>query len=237
MLDDGICRLCERDSRLRESHIIPRSLIRLVRDKTLGNRFYELHNKRRQTIQDGPKEFLLCDNCEQKIGSFEKYFIEAVHYGRRGTRKKQSDRVLLIENLDYGRMKLFFLSLLWRMSISSRPEFELVCINHEEETIREMILSESPGESSEYSVSAEVPLINERNWEGWTSTPFVRHEPPPTVYALLLGGILYYISTSRKDSPHPAQLHLNESGRWIVPLTDFSNVPFLREYFAEGFDA
>ena len=124
MSDDGICRLCERDSKLRESHIIPRSLIRLVRDKKLGNRFYELHNKRCQTIQDGPKEFLLCDNCEQRIGSFEKYFIEAVHYGRRGTKKKQSDQVLLIE-----------------------------------------------------------------------------------------------------------------SGRWIIPMTDFSNVPFLREYFAEDFDA
>lgn len=66
---------------MRESHIIPRSIIKLIRDKTLDNRFYELHNKLNQTVQDGPKEYLLCDDCEKKIGRYENYFKEAVHFG------------------------------------------------------------------------------------------------------------------------------------------------------------
>lgn len=232
MSDDDICGLCGLNSELRKSHIIPRSLIRLIRDETLGNRFYELHNRLHQRIQDGPKEYLLCDDCEQRIGRFEKYFVEAIHYGRHGTEKMQGDQALVIDNLDYRRMKLFFLSLLWRMSISSRPEFQAVCIEHNEEIIRKMLLRQEPGESSEYSVCAVIPLISGENNEGWSSTCLVSQSPPPAVYALVLGGILYYISTSREKSPYPEDLLLNESGRWIIPFTDFNNIPFLRDYIA-----
>ncbi len=112
------CRLCHAPSELRESHIIPSSIIKLIRDETLDNRFYQLFNKLNQTIQDGPKEYLLCNSCEQKIGSYEKYFKEGVHCSRHGIEIKHNQRVAVIDNLDYKKMKLFFLSLLWRMSIS-----------------------------------------------------------------------------------------------------------------------
>jgi L-lactate utilization protein LutC len=69
MKNSNTCRLCHAASELRESHIIPSSIIKLIRDETLDNRFYQLYNKLNQTIQDGPKEYLLCDSCEQKIAA------------------------------------------------------------------------------------------------------------------------------------------------------------------------
>jgi hypothetical protein len=235
MTESTTCRLCRYPSELRESHIVPRSLIRLIRDEKLDDRFYALHQKVCKKIQDGPKEYLLCDNCEQKIGGFEKYFIECVHYGKHGTEKKHDDQCLVIKNVDYKRTKLFFLSLLWRMSASSRSEFEPVSIRgDDEERIRQMILREDAGVSSEYSVSAIIPLLNGRNREGWCSTPFVSDGEPP-VYALVLGGILYYLCAGREKSPYPLDLCLNESGRWCIPFTDLNKIPFLREYIEHHF--
>jgi len=235
MKNGNTCRLCRVASELRESHIIPSSIIRLKRDETLDNRFYELYNKLNRTIQDGPKEYLLCDDCEQKIGRYEKYFKEAIHLSRHGIEIKHNAQFAVIDNLDYSNVKLFFLSLLWRMSISSRPEFENVCIGDEEEAVRKMIVTEEPGKSSEYSVNAVIPLFNQKMDEGWSTTALVS-ESRPTVYAIVIGGILYYMSGTRQNRsflPEPflsglPELLLNESARWIKPLADFNSIPCLR---------
>lgn len=243
MKDSNICRLCLANSELRESHIIPGSIIGLIRDETLDNRFYELHNKLDKTIQDGPKEYLLCNDCEQKIGRYEKYFKEAIHLSRHGIEIKHNQQCVVIDNLDYRKAKLFFLSLLWRMSISSLREFENVCLGENEEEIRKMIVREQPGKSCEYPVNAIIPLINGKMQEGWSTTAFVS-ETGPTVYAIVIGGILYYISGARQNKsflPEPflsdlPELLLNESGHWIMPLADFNSIPCLREFIDRHFN-
>ena len=235
MADDNTCHLCQRDSELRESHIIPRSIIKMVRDKSLNNRFYELKDGQDRIIQDGPKEYLLCDGCEQKIAFYEQYFKEAVHFSRHGTEKKHDGKRLLIENLDYRKMKLFFLSILWRMSISSRPEFNVVSVKKDEERIRRMILKEEPGDSAEYPVGAIVPLINGRNQEGWSTTAFVLKSDAETIYTIMIGGILYFISTVRRGTCMPSARLLNESGCWVMEIHDVGNIPFLQEYIEQHF--
>ena len=243
MKDSNICRLCLASSELRESHIIPHWVFGSIRDETLDNRFYELHNKLDKTIQDGPKEYLLCNDCEQKIGRYEKYFKEAIHLSRHGIEIRHNQQCAVIDNLDYRKMKLFFLSLLWRMSISSRPEFENVCIGDNEETIRKMIVTEEPGKSFEYSVNAVIPLINGKMQEAWSTTAFVS-ETQPTVYAILIGGILYYISSARQNRsflPEPLlsflpELLLNESGRWIMALADVNSIPCLGKFIDYHFN-
>ncbi|MBW8038884.1 MAG: hypothetical protein FVQ85_02665 [Planctomycetes bacterium] len=235
MKDGNTCRLCLKSSELQESHIIPRAIIKLIRDEGLDNRFYELRNKLTQKIQDGPKEYLLCDDCEQKIGRYEKYFIEAVHFSKHDIEIKHNRQFGIIDNLNYRKIKLFFLSLLWRMSISSLPEFENVCIGGNEETIRKMIVREEAGDSSEYSVIATILLFSQKMEEGLLTTAFVSKRRP-SVYAIVLGGILYQISSAHQNSFFPAELLLNESDRWIMPLTDFYDIPFLREYIDHHFE-
>jgi hypothetical protein len=111
------------------------------------------------------------------------------------------------------------------------PEFENVCIEDNEETIRQMIIKEDPGNSSEYPVSAIIPLINQRMQEGWATTAFVSKDLQ--IISIVLGGILYLLSTIRQNSSLPTEWHLNllnESGQWIMPWADFYDIPFLREY-------
>jgi len=229
MKNTGVCKLCKTTCELQESHIIPRLAIKLIRDENLNNRFYELFSKQSKIIQDGPKEYLLCSTCERHIGNYEKYFKEAIHLNRHKTKKYIIEKNLIIENLDYKKIKLFFLSLLWRASISSKPEFENVCIGDNEEIIRQMILNGSPSRSSEFSITAIVPLINNRHKESWATNFFdLKYERLPTIYSIVIGGILYSISSTHQNM-FPEELILNESGRWIMPLEDVSKIRCLWE--------
>lgn len=55
-----------------------------------------------------------------------------------------------VEAVDYAALKLFLLSLLWRMGVSSLHFFREVELGSHEERIRKMLLNDNPGEPSEY---------------------------------------------------------------------------------------
>ena len=57
-----------------------------------------------------------------------------------------------IADFDYPKLKMFFLSLLWRAGVTSRPLFRHVELGPHEERIRQMILAKDPGDSHAYSV-------------------------------------------------------------------------------------
>jgi len=94
-------------------------------------------------------EKLLCEECEGRISRFEtvgaKLFQQPLppHSG-------SSKRIREYPSLDYGRLKLFFLSILWRTSVASDEFFRLVSLGPHEETVRKMLLNEDPGPGEKY---------------------------------------------------------------------------------------
>jgi hypothetical protein len=62
-------------------------------------------------------------------------------------------RAYTLETYDYAKLKLFFVSLLWRASESNRPFFEHVSAGRKHTTrLKQMIQNNDPGEPDEYSV-------------------------------------------------------------------------------------
>lgn len=72
-----MCRLCGMEKPLRKSHIIPGFIFDWLKESSVTGylRFGETPNKR---VQDGYKRTLLCDDCEQRLGIWEKAFAEKV---------------------------------------------------------------------------------------------------------------------------------------------------------------
>jgi hypothetical protein len=229
MKSESTCHLCLTSSSLRESHIVPSSIFSLVRDKTMNNRFHKIGNETKNIVQDGPKEYLLCDKCEQKISHYEKYYKEALHLSRHKIEIIQNDKVAIIKNLDYKKIKLFLLSILWRMSISSLPQFANVSLVNNVDVIRKIISEEKPGRSHEYPIAATIPLIYGKMQEGWMCFPIISDCPDGTIYAMVIGGILYEISMTQHDHYFDKWL-LYESGHWAMPLIDFYKIPFLKNF-------
>jgi len=73
------CALCKKSNDIRESHIIPSFVYRWLIDTSATGfiRCGEVPNKR---MQDGWRPKMLCGNCEQKFGAWEKYFADNCFY-------------------------------------------------------------------------------------------------------------------------------------------------------------
>ncbi len=104
-------------------------------------------------------------------------------------------------NIDYVKFKLFLLSLIWRMSVSSREFFKAVELGPHEETIRGMILADSPGNFDKYpSVMINIGTVNKLT-KGILQAPVRQRNKAHTYYNLTIGGIVYLFYISDKAIP------------------------------------
>jgi len=74
----GNCKLCDKNTDLQNSHLIPRFVFRWLKDTSPGHiRSSENPNVR---SQDGKKEYMLCEECEQLFSKWERDFANNIFY-------------------------------------------------------------------------------------------------------------------------------------------------------------
>ena len=102
----GKCRLCDKDTELRESHVIPSFVYRWLKE-TSGTGFLRFGLEPNKRAQDGYRLFWLCDECEGRLNEWEtKLANEIFHPLNKG----------LIEKVAYGPWFLkFCTSVSWRV--------------------------------------------------------------------------------------------------------------------------
>ncbi len=154
------CRLCLLERPLAESHIIPEFLYKPLYDEK--HRFFvtstdsECKDRREQK---GLREKLLCSGCEGKLSEWEGYAANL--WARNAPKPGFYDNAVVFQDIDYRIFKLFQMSLIWRCSISSLPEFENIKLGLQnpkhplnftkhEESIRNMLWCSNPGEPHQY---------------------------------------------------------------------------------------
>jgi hypothetical protein len=168
----GTCKLCLEDKELIHSHVFSEFLYEPTYDE--GHKYISVsshpHHKTKP-FQVGLREYLLCRNCEGKIGAYEGY---AAGILRQTHKYKTSDgRAIVIPDFDYTSFKLFGLSLIWRCHITSLHMFSEVNLGPHTEQIRKMLHDADPGKPSQYCFT----LIK---LEGVESANTVIHAPAKT---------------------------------------------------------
>lgn len=150
------CRLCEQEKELVDSHIIPRS-------------FYEIGEKNSKEItkivtntegsypKKSPKgiyEQIVCLDCENSFSPWDDYAFRFLVGNSKRNKKTQLKDIIGLEvrKFNYLRLKLFFLSLLWRSSVSNVPFFGKVDLGDHEAIIQRMIRERQPGGPENYSI-------------------------------------------------------------------------------------
>jgi hypothetical protein len=71
------CALCRSPATLRESHILPKFMVRWIQETSATGKLRNAGNVRRRH-QDGAKRQLLCGPCEQRFSGHERWFAESV---------------------------------------------------------------------------------------------------------------------------------------------------------------
>lgn len=140
----GKCALCHEEKELRDSHISSAFLWRrsgITGDKkrysiiSTTNPDLDEHH-----LQDGIKEYLLCHECEQRFSRYETYAARVLFHAK-GPIKVRPVEHHVWKNLDYTNLKLFQMSILWRMCVSSHPFYSHVNLGKHAEILRKMLLA------------------------------------------------------------------------------------------------
>lgn len=106
----GVCKLCDKEKKLSESHIIPKFVFKWMQKS--GGKYFRNPLNPNARMQDGFKPNLLCKNCEQIFGTNEKWFSENIFYPFLNKNKN---------TIKYGKeLSKFIISVLWRILLLSK---------------------------------------------------------------------------------------------------------------------
>jgi hypothetical protein len=167
----GICKLCLQEKQLiTKSHIIPEFMYGPLFDEghKLNSISYNL-----KTIQDyfvsHPssgiyEKHILCSSCENEILNhryedyaskviFAKELPESISPKCQNFPTKGGLDLTECLNVDYTRLRLFYLSILWKTSISSQKMFAGIKLpESDEEKLRTMILNNDSGNPKDFQM-------------------------------------------------------------------------------------
>lgn len=228
------CRLCQCERTLRGSHVIPEFFYRSMYDDK--HRFFTVSSdpgKKDLTHQKGVREPLLCDECEGRFSKSEKYFSE-LFFGGVVADFSDDGRHLRIKGIDYKRTKLMFMSVLWRMGISSHPFFRQVVLGPHEEKLRLMLFNDDPGPAESYGVMAVAPYLDGGHLGHFITSPDFARIHANRVYRCVLGGVLFLFHVPGRNLPAGIiEYFPDPRGTWCVRKEKIEKIKFLFHYALE----
>jgi len=182
----------------------------------------------------GMKEKLLCSDCEQKFQKNETY-VRDLLYGNSplplkklemGNRLHEITERFQVEDLlevrkvkvEYKRLKLFQMSILWRAGISRGSFFKEVNLGEFHETkLQELLNAENPGLYTDYSCIMIDLRLNENGCEDGIGQPKRRLGHHQKSYLFIMGGYAFeFIVSKQKPRPGALLCCVKPSGEMIV---------------------
>ena len=168
MANEGTCRLCGKSARLIKAHILPKGFYSPIWDYgdpggpqservPIIVSLSEASTKPIQT-QSGIWDMqILCSVCDSKsFGPLDKY---ATHFLIENSllipfaHDERREPILYVaESYDYRKLKLFYMSLLWRSAVTSHTFFKEVKLGPWEIRLRKALIAGEPGAQEFFSV-------------------------------------------------------------------------------------
>ena len=100
--------------------------------------------------QTGFWERLLCKRCEMKFSIYETYATNHLLSAKLTPPTDSAHALEFLKIRDYPRLKLFLLSILWRVGVAAGDFFRGVNLGNHANRLQQMLLTENPGEPDEY---------------------------------------------------------------------------------------
>jgi hypothetical protein len=149
------CRLCGEDKKLIKAHIIPQCLYTLLQEPYPAEPMIKIFKKSgaypKRTPTGEYDDGILCADCDNHVfGNWDEYAGKLL---LQKVDMNTTQRYYIVQDYDYPSLKLFFLSVLWRMSVSTRPSFERVRLGPHEAQIHDMLLRKDPGPSETFPIN------------------------------------------------------------------------------------
>ena len=228
----GVCKLCEKERELRNSHILPEFMYQNLYDAK-PRRFYTLkvdldnsEKSKKKIEQKGIREYLLCGECEVLLSRYENYAAETIYAKNKGNKAEivkssQTDDLQYFtyeyKGFSYKEFKIFLLSILWRIIISksfNTPDIESELV----EKLRIAILEENPLDSDDFGCLLQVIKYKKGQIAGgFILDPFLTKNENSTVMNILIDGFMYSFYLNAKElKEDKKEFFLKEDGKMVI---------------------
>lgn len=228
-----ICQFCLTETKLIEAHIIPKwafkSLYPDPKDRSEPLILVEKGSVKKRPI--GPYDpNILCSKCDNFFSIYEGY-AKKVFFEM--PRKNYSTLSQIVENANIDKVKIFLLSVIWRASISSRPEFQDVTLGAYKEKIRNLLLTVQSSQdetlAKEYLFIAtkfDNGTLPQGVVEGNVMMPrFGKIGPINVIYLYLPGGLKFIVKTDQRRFSKEIEkiANFDSGGLLIVNIGNYSD--------------
>jgi len=221
------CQLCGEDRKLIEAHILPRSFFGIDPAERQPSRLVTNVAGRygRKMPKGAYDPSIVCEECERRFSAWDDYGAEL--FLQRWDEFERLEHLgehvgYRLATFDYNRLKMFFLSVLWRAAVSSHEMFYAVKVGPYGEALKRAVIDSRPGGPDEFAValqafdSTDVGMLNPmaERFEGVRYYRFylshviafvkVDSRPPPDSLRPLTiqpGGALWLASKTFAGSP------------------------------------
>ncbi len=235
-----LCRGCGAEKKLIKVHIIPESFFRKM--KCGGETIYrvtdafknEWEHKKRIPIGVYDKT-ILCPECENRFQKIDDYGYRMLFEKEQKEIVIKNQKFYIIKNIDYKLTKLFFISLLWRASISSDECFCRVKLGAIEQVAKKHIWEENPGFPDDFSFRLYKFIPTGQGYEKAMLMPERVRFGPVNYYKFYLAGYILCIKADSRKTPelydlNNFKIHQNQSDMLVVAL-DFFEHPALKKMY------
>ena len=230
---EGVCQLCGLDSALRLSHVIPKFMFRPMSrlSQETPTRF---SSQERGNRPGHLKERLLCESCEQRFSNYERPASEFLRTLNE-TRIESDTQPIRQTSLDYGRLKLFFLSVLWRCAMCTDGIVRHVNLGPRRGPMTSLLLGEDPGAENEFPVVLRLVVESKEARNAVLAVPERARRNGRNGYQMYGAGVeVSWIVDKRGASREDLPLILHSDGSWLVETVRGADCPIWAQAVANA---
>jgi hypothetical protein len=218
------CKFCGSESALIKAHIIPAGFFRRIRQ---GEKALELitntAGEYKKRSQDGVYDrTIVCSKCEAIWQEWDNYAQQLLaDEPLNGRARYHNNRKIcyVVDNYEYSKLKLFFISLAWRASVSSRKFFLRVSLGQFEDIAKQHIMNGDPGDREDFSVV--VSKFNHPLAKG-TFDPYMYQNSGVNYIRFYLAGYMADMKIDHKPTPNQlSQITMAENRPLYIICRDF----------------
>jgi len=223
------CALCQQNKKLCDSHIISELFYKPLYDQK--HCFTAVHSDTARITyhQKGFKERLLCAGCEQLLSKHEKYVGNILSNQYPSINKAKVGDTIKFD-INYKQSRIFYLSILWRMSISSQKYFKNFSIPSCNEILRQLVLNEDPGNPNEFGCIISAPLVNGIFCQDLFFDPQLLKINGDDVCYVVFGGFSHiFMIPFNHNQNIISQSFIQQNNKWLIFISDAQKEPFVNK--------
>jgi len=228
----GICPLCNTQQDFIKSHIISKFNARKMhKGKAKGDVVGVSETGTTPIKPGGHWQHLLCKSCDHALGNDTENMAAQIMYHADNSILEAEDEVCILKGVDYPSMRLYGLSTLWKMSISSLPYFDFVSLTEEHNEKLKVAIHTRQTLDEDYPIVFSTLMVGERVFSG-NIRPFTASNGERKFVILVTNGIMMQCFIEGYDTDRIIKnVKFNSSGELGIVKIQFFDIPFFADRF------